>query len=208
MQKPFENIVYSKNVIEFVTVAREYCTFMENTPQYAKVDFFQVGTKLLPLLYIKASLLPNVAPMLDEPVDAAVDEFTYTRIREGIAQKLTSHDDYLEVFHEDMQRSETPILSHISEDLADIYQDLRNFTSAYRIGVDEIMNDALYEVTQQFKLYWGQRLVNALRALHNALYSGDELKDVEPVDQDDPLTPSKENKWFSRFQDEWGNDSF
>ena len=208
MQKPFEHIVYSKNVLEFVTVAREYCAFAENSEQYTKSDFIQVAIKLLPLLYLKASMLPKMERTLDEPMDTAVDEFMYTNIKDGIAGKLTAHDAFLEVFHEDIQRSETPVVAYISENFADMYQDLRNFTASYRVGVEEIMNDAVVDIEEQFRLFWGQKLLNALRALHNIFYSGDDLSDEEPAESDDQARDSlMKSNWYTRFQDEWGNET-
>lgn len=208
MQEPFEHVVYTKNVLEFVTVAREYCAYAENAPQYSKSDFIQVGIKILPLLYLKASMLPAVEQQLDEPVDAAVDEFIYTGIKDGIAGKLTAHDAYLEVFNEEMQRSEVPIVAYISEDLADVYQDLRNFTASYRIGVEEIMNDALYGLSEQFRLYWGQKLLNALRALHSVYYSGEELTDEQAAESgDEELENLSKTNWYTRFREEWGSES-
>ena len=208
MQEPFEHVVYSKNVLEFVTVAHEYCAFSENSDQYTKSDFIQVAIKLLPLLYLKASMLPKMERTLDEPMDTAVDEFMYTNIKDGIAGKLTAHDAFLEVFHEDIQRSETPVVAYISENFADMYQDRRNFTASYRVGVEEIMNDAVVDIEEQFRLFWGQKLLNALRALHNIFYSGDDLSDEEPAESDDQARDSlMKSNWYNRFQDEWGNET-
>ena len=208
MQEPFEHVVYSKNVLEFVTVAHEYCAFSENSDQYTKSDFIQVAIKLLPLLYLKASMLPKMERTLDEPMDTAVDEFMYTNIKDGIAGKLTAHDAFLEVFHEDIQRSETPVVAYISENFADMYQDLRNFTASYRVGVEEIMNDAVVDIEEQFRLFWGQKLLNALRALHNIFYSGDDLSDEEPAESDDQARDSlMKSNWYNRFQDEWVNET-
>lgn len=173
--------IYSKDVIEFTTVAHEYCTFVENTVKYSKADFLKVASKLLPLLYVKISLLPHFEPELDDALEDFVDEFTYEQIRTSIRTKITRHDDYLEVFKDDMHLSEVPIDAQISEDMADIYQDMKNYCDRYKMGIDEISHDALAEVTENFKNYWGQRLCNALRALHSALYSGDDLSDEQPI---------------------------
>jgi hypothetical protein len=54
----------------------------------------------------------------------------------------------------------------LSEDLADIYQDIKNFVSVFRLENPETMNDALYLCKENFKEYWGQRLTNAMRAFH------------------------------------------
>jgi hypothetical protein len=185
--------LYSKNVIEFTTVAHEYCVFMENIEKYSKADFIKVASCMLPLIYVKTAVVPEVEPALDGVLEEFVDEFSYEKVRSTIRKKITKHDDYLEVFKEDMRHSETPIIANISEDMADIYQSLKNFCETYRLGVDEAMNDALYAVIDDFKHYWGQRLCNAQRALHCALYSGEDLSDEKGVDEEE------QSPWANMF---------
>lgn len=179
-----ENKVYSHQVVEFTTVAREYCLLCENAPRYTKADFIRVATRMLPLLYLKAAMLPQLERILDDELQDSVDEFQYEQIRSAISQKLTRHDDYLEVFKDDFKLSETPVVASISEDMADIFQDLRNYCESYRIGIEEIMNDAVCRVTEQFETYWGQRLCNAMRALHSVLYGSDDLTDEPAATKD------------------------
>jgi len=170
--------IYSKPIVEFTTMAHEYCVLMENVDKYSKVDFIKVSARLLPLLYVRASLLPeNVATVLDDELEEFVDEFAYENVRKAIRRKLTRHDEYLEVFKDDMQRSEEPVPANISEDMADIFQDLMNYCEQFRLGIEDVQNDAIVCVGEKFRNYWGQRLCNALRALHCALYSGDDLSD-------------------------------
>ena len=51
--------------------------------------------------------------------------------------------------------------------------DLRNFIFIFRQGLNETMNDALYICRENFSMYWGQKLVNTLRALHDVKYNPD-----------------------------------
>ena len=53
------NPIYERNTLEFVTVALEFCTFVETAGQNGLFDFIDKGIKLLPLLYLKATLLPE-----------------------------------------------------------------------------------------------------------------------------------------------------
>ena len=55
-----DDIVYSHQVLEFVTVANEYCSFVEKTAHFTKKDYVTKFQKLLPLLYLKASLIPDI----------------------------------------------------------------------------------------------------------------------------------------------------
>ena len=95
-----------------------------------------------------------------------VNESDYEVVRLSVAGVMGERDDYLDVFLDDMRYGDTPIRKTISEDLADIYQDVKNFVSVYRLGFDETMNDALAICEENFAHYWGQTLVNTMRALH------------------------------------------
>ena len=76
-------------------------------------------------------------------------------------------DDFLDVFVEDFRYSEHPVLCTVSENLADVYQQLRELVEAFREGYEESMQVALYDVMDEFKMQWGQKLLNALRAIHD-----------------------------------------
>ena len=207
MEDSFSHIVYSKNVLEFVTVSNEFCNFLESSEEYAKKDFIGIALKILPLLYLKAVVLPKTEEELaDEFVDKSVDEDIYQHIQILVRNRMRQHNDYLEVFTAEMQHSDVPLSVNISEDLADIYQDVKNFIEAYKTAVTEIMNDALFEVTGNFELVWGQRLVNTLRALHNVYYSGDDLSD-ESVEKEGNGDESNSDDWIiSKMQKSWQDD--
>ena len=165
--------IYSKNIIEFVTVGAEYCAFIERSPELEKEEFLDKIIKILPLLYLKATMLSPEEPEEDAYSERFVTENMYETIRTNLENLLGEDDSYLEVFQTDMKYSEEPLAANISEGLADIYQDLKDFVSVYRLGNEPQMLEALYVCYENFVSYWGQQLVNVLRALHNVKYSSD-----------------------------------
>lgn len=171
MIEQIKEIVYSKDSIEFVTVAVQYCAYLENFTTATESELTDKLTKMLPLLYLKASLVPETDTVNDEDPEITVTEDDYNYISSKLYNIFLNNDTYLEVFLQDMKYSETPISASISEDLADIYQDLRNFITVFERGITENMNDALFVCSENFKTYWGQKLVNVLRALHSLKYS-------------------------------------
>jgi hypothetical protein len=177
MEGDTPHIVYSVNVIEFVTVAGEYCATLETMDEFNRKDFVHKMQKIFPLLYLKASLLPEVENMLEDEPEKFVTEYDYNYLHQKLQMKLGEHDSYLEVFDPLMQYSESPVEGSLAENMADIYQDLKDFILSYRIGTVEVMNDALWECRNNFASYWGQRLVNGLRALHNLTYGDVDLSE-------------------------------
>jgi hypothetical protein len=189
--EPTSQVIFDKNSIEFVTVAAEYCGFIERSREVGKQSFVDTALKILPLLYLKASLIPECELMGEGDLETFVTEDDYEYVRRSIAKVMGAQDDYLEVFHPDMAYSDTPVKKNISEDLADIYQDLKDFISVFQLGLNVTMNDSLYVCKEHFAEFWGQRLVNTMRALHDVKYHS---SDEDDVDADEPSA--------------WDNDEF
>lgn len=177
-------IIFDKNVIEFVTVAAEFCAFLERAESMKRSAFVDTMLKLLPLLYIKASMLPKCEMMGDEAPETYVTEEIYEVLRINLAGLMSDKDDYLDVFVQDMVYSDQPIKKSISEDLADIYQDIKDFIFVFQLGLNETMNDALAICQENFGLLWGQKLVNTLRALHDVKYNP-APDDIEEEEEDE-----------------------
>lgn len=166
-----KNPIYGRNTLEFATVALEFCNFIEEAPRTALFDFVDKATKLLPLLYLKAALLPEVEAEEESEPEWFVTEEMYDKVRSELANLLGERDTYLDTFHPDMPYSDTPIAAFISENLADVYQDTGNFVALFREGNEEVMHEVLALCRTNFRTYWGQQLLNALKALHAVRYS-------------------------------------
>ena len=185
--KKESQVIFDRNVIEFVTVAAEFCNYMERTEGMKRSDFVDTTLKILPLLYLKASLLPECHAMGEDMPENYVTEEIYEVLRMNLAGLLAGQDDYLDVFVEDMKYSDQPITRYISEDLADIYQDIKDFIFVFQLGLNETMNDSLAICQENFRTYWGQKLVNTLRALHEVKYTQteEEEEDNAEVEEED-----------------------
>ena len=163
--------IYARNTLEFVTVAAEFCAFLEQSEGREKGEFQDTLLKLLPLLYVKAVLVPRVESDGDFLPAPQVTEQDYEWIRRVVYDIMQEDDDYEDLIRdEDMQTDESRWKS-ISEGLADMYQALRDFVSSYQQRVEDCMTDALWAVMDKFELYWGQCLVDTLRQLHRLRYA-------------------------------------
>ena len=177
--KKESQVIFDRNVVEFVTVAAEFCKFLEQAEGMKRATFVDTSLKILPLLYLKASMMPKCEMMGEDMPENFVTE--------------DEKDDYLDVFVSDMKYSDQPITKYISEDLADIYQDIKDFIFVFQLGLNETMNDALAICQENFALYWGQKLVNTLRALHDVKYAQADSEDENPSDETDDLDYNTEH---------------
>ena len=166
--------VYQQPAIEFVTVAVQLCLYLEQIEGLDKSEFVEKMLCLLPLLYLKARLLPKATEELDGFPERFVYEQEYEDIRQKVAQCMGADDTYLEVFVEDMRYSDEPITAFVSENIADIYQEVKDLACNYQTRDEAVMNDALVNCIEAFEQHWGQKLLNVLRPLHAVACEGEQ----------------------------------
>jgi Domain of unknown function (DUF5063) len=195
--------VYSRNVIEFVAVANEFCKYAEHASELKGDELLKILQRILPFMYLKASLLPELNPFFEDGNEKFVTESDWTRMQEIFREKFGTADDYPEVFDEKINESEGHVVSSISENMADIYQDIKDFLLLYQTGTSEVMNDAVWECRLNFESFWGQKLVNSMRAIHKFIYSGEEIGKVENDDDGDDERRNTSDWFIARRQKEF-----
>ena len=197
--------VYSRNVIEFVAVANEFCKYAEHASELKGDELLKILQRILPLMYLKASLLPKLEPFFEDGNEKFVTENDWVRIHDNLREKFGTADDYREVFDDKAKETDEAVVSSISENMSDIYQDIKDFLLLYQTGTNEVMNDAIWECRLNFETFWGQKLVNSMRAIHSFLYSGEEIGRIEEEDIKDEERNTAD--WFiSRRQKDLRND--
>ena len=199
--------VYSRNVVEFVAVANEFCKYAEHASELKGDELLKILQRILPLMYLKVSLLPQLDPFFEDGNEKFVTEADWTDLNESLKEKFGTANDYLEVFDEKINETEGPVISSISENMADIYQDIKDFLLLYQTGTGEVMNDAVWECRMNFENFWGQKLVNSMRAIHKFIYSGEEIGKVEKVDKTDDETRNTADWFITRRQKDIRGDS-
>ena len=170
--------VYRQDVIDFVTVAVQTCLLLEHVEEQEKRDFAERLLQMLPMLYVKTRSLRIPEQELDGYPQHFVSEEDYNYVSESVKQMLGTDDVYLEVFVEDMRYSQEPISAFISENLADIYQELKDMAGNYQTEDEQVMSDGVLACIEGFHEHWGQKLLNVLRALHS-LTESEEWKEEE-----------------------------
>jgi hypothetical protein len=185
--------VYSHNVIEFVAIANEYCKYAEHASELKGDEMLKIMQRIMPLMYLKASLLPALNPVFEDGNEKFVTETDWSRIHDSIRQILGTADDFTVEISDVHDDSGIPVPVTLSENMADIYQDIKDFLLLYQTGTNEVMNDAVWECRMNFENLWGQKLLGTLKAIHRFIYSGQEIGEAD----------NKMNKDDERKTDEW-----
>lgn len=175
---PVHNYVYSSALVDFVRAANECCHFLEELKGDEGKAFIAESVKQLAELYALFLKIGETEPVFDTPPEPTVTEAEWSGLFQKIAGILGSSNNILRVAAEnEFDRSE--LVNHtISEDMADVYQELKDFTVIYSRGLEELMNDAAWELTVRFAEHWGMKLLRALSSLH-MLY----VAEVDPSEE-------------------------
>lgn len=203
--------VFSINTIEFVTVANEYCKFIEGCEDLSLSEFVDRAHKILPLLYLKGTLLPIVDDSNEEFSEKSVTEAEYNAICEMLTLKFAAYDTFEEIYDRLRQQNDEPVQLSIAENITDIYQDIKDFIMQYRIGINDVMANAIWECRQAFEQYWGQRIVNIMRVLHHLKYViidlDDDIENQPDSNHDNKTINSDTKNWIiSKMQKEYGDE--
>lgn len=209
MQNEADNsFIYSPNITEFVTVSGQYCIFVENCTSYSTFDLLDKARKILALLYIKGSLLPKPGQVYEDENEKFVTEEDWSIIHDSIQKKLGNYDEYLDIINPESLKTAEITSASISENIADIYQDIKNFITLFNIGTEEIMSDAVGECQLNFEEFWGQKVVDSLKAIHTLLSKYDIPTNDEISGDDDPDStdgPDTSNWIFTKRQSDYNN---
>ena len=166
MDNQQDNIVRQDNVQDLIYWCAAIVVYLERMDEPTRKEFTDKMLYYLPLLYVKTKQIPPIRALLDGEPEHFVTEIDYSTIQQKVAGIFGPDDAYLEVFIEEMQYSDEPITAFISENIADIYQELRDLCCNFQIENIEVQNDALYAYLEAFEQHWGQKLLNVLRPLH------------------------------------------
>lgn len=162
---PYDEAVYSKNVLEMLTLANEYCLFVEKADNYPKEDILEFMRKLLPMLYIKASLLPEIIPDNEEANERYVTQEVWENIFYSLREKFQADDEYFHIDNNNISETD-PVKGSLADNLSDIYQDLKDFVVLYQKNILDAKENAVFSCKHLFERHWGYRIVSALKYIH------------------------------------------
>jgi len=155
---------------EFVKLCRKYFEYLETLPDKNISDFWLVQLNLLPKIYTGLFQLPRLKGCYSSDVEKFVSEREYNKTLVNLATYIGNLDKFTDFADLSHPGSVKVIEASLSEILADIYQELKDFVILYETGTIEDMNDAIVECLDSFEQYWGIRMLSATRIIHVNLY--------------------------------------
>jgi len=155
----------SRSIIEFAAIATEYCNLVENADRHSKQDYIRSMRSLIPLLYLRGSILTANEPDYPEANERYVTEEQWDGIFTQLRELLGS-DDLFQYVAADEYGEKTTLKGSLSEHFADVYQDMKDFTLLFKKTSFDARENAIYEVFKNYGTHWGARLATIIPILH------------------------------------------
>ncbi len=160
---------YSSSVIELIKVANEYCIYLENVENLTKEDIAPFIQRIIPLLYLKGSLLPVIQVDDNETSVRFVTEEEWERLFSSLRELLLNDDEYWSLDYNSPDQND-PVKASLSENLVDIYQDLKDFVMLYQKPSRSSKQNAANDCKHLFETHWGEKALNSLQWIHYLNY--------------------------------------
>lgn len=162
--KKLDRLLESEDFKLFLRTARSFCRYIEkgkgkNKRFIKKIQFYLVD------LYKYAMLIEPIDVKYDFKKSSMTTYDNYMKIVNLIMPRLPVeyywevHDPYDEKKHE-------PVCGSLSDDIADIYGDIKKELNNFDIGTIEAQEHAVFILRLMFMSHWGDHLTSALKALH------------------------------------------
>ena len=182
MKPSTDDITLSKPIIEMVTVANEFCYYIDTAEDKSKKGVFEFIHRILPLLYLKGTLLPDIQPEYPEASERFVTQENWETVFTMLRDKFGKDDEYWIIDPQYINETE-PLKASISENLADIYQDMKDFIMLFQKNTHAARECAIADFKLLFGSHWGYNIGNVITRIHHLLQEANE----EPSKIIDPL---------------------
>ena len=154
-----EDILRSQHVIDMLTLSNEYALFMEACADYNTREIIDYLRRVIPMLYLKGSLIPAVEAADDYITEKYVSEEHWENVYNTLKERF-------DLIPADQWPAGELRSGELAELLADVYQDLKDFVVLFQKALTVEKQNALADLGTSYQPFWGQRLAEMLPLLH------------------------------------------
>ncbi len=158
------DLTHSKHVLEMLTIGIEYVRFMDEIGKYDKRTIMQYLQKILPLIYLKASLIPEITIEDNSADERFVTEEEYETLLQILKEKFEAP------CNEEHTCDCTDEGVKVAEALTDLYQDLKDTNLLFGTNKLAAQECAINNCRLWFIERWGLAVADLLGYFHTCLY--------------------------------------
>lgn len=186
LSREIHEMLNKKSTKDFLVAAQQFVELLENG-EIEKENFYKKSHQALSELYRTGLELENIKLKYSssESEFDQIDKDALRKMNKNLIANLGKDSFYWEVSdptytEEEEKKGKDWNITDIEtrqgwlvDDFADIYADLKEeLTKIEKIGTDEAIEDALWQLKFGFYHHWGNHCINAIKALHYLWYDG------------------------------------
>lgn len=171
--KTFEKLITNAQIQDALVSARNFCEFIDSVAvqKYTRDNFIDLLHVRLSDLYSKSILLPQIESVVTESKTGREMRETDTARYNKLTELLGEYTDYSQSFDPTILNDpENYTNGWLVDDLADIYNDLKEIIKNIETDTDGSVQHALWHLKFGFGAHWGSHLIDALRFVHYVKY--------------------------------------
>ena len=155
----------SQPIDSFAELAASYCTLIERHGDYTAQEFIARVREVLPQLYYYALRLPDMETT-DQELDHNINHDEWSATCCSLRRKFGINDHYWEIYEPLKLEHDDPVAGSLSDDLADIWRDLRPGVTRWSDSSDTMQKQIIWEWRFSFHQHWSNHAVDALRVIN------------------------------------------
>lgn len=164
-----DDLTLSNPVAEIMTIAGEYSLYMDTIDEKSREGVLEFTHRILPLLYLKGTILPDIEVEYPEANERFVTEEQWEFVFTNLREKFGADDEYWIIDPQYINETE-PLKASLAENLADIYQDMKDVSTLYQKNTLASRQNAVHDCKELFGNRWGYRIGNLMTRLHHMIY--------------------------------------
>jgi hypothetical protein len=168
-----------------VDIISEFCELIENHQRRSPAEVLQQAHVLLPLLYYRMLLTPEVELAGVGRFPRSITHEQWLELFTRLLEFLEPHHRYRIIYDPTILTDNEPVNGTLADDFADIWRDLKNGLMHWHTATDTQRLGILYDWQVTFRNHWSLHVVDALRALNWLLHHGVAGPSWEPDPNED-----------------------
>lgn len=174
MEREETETMGEKIAVDIYVAATQFCTFMEHIENFEVAQILDYMLKIMPLLYIKGGLLEMEDIEDTSACEQYVTEEDYELLYLATKRKL-EEIDYFEYYNSYVGEVQS---ASLSEYMADVYQDLKDFVLLYVKNTITAQKAAAYLCSMHFEQGWGLKILTILPYVHSIVHKDNSESDM------------------------------
>jgi hypothetical protein len=156
---------------QFRAAAVAYCQLIDRHRDLTAAEFVAAAEPLLAQLYYAGALLSEPEPTSEHIPDDVVSVDDVRGIQRSLGLLLGRHDEYWELFDPVDGADRSPLGGLLSQDLVEIYLDVRNSLALLDPKRRVPDADVLWQWRFGFTSHWGRHASSALRVINSLVHT-------------------------------------